>query len=111
MTLEELNTAVYEMIFAEQQEFIKELQNSSPKQVIEQAYELIIREDILLSFEEEDLTAAQCKALLKEKKPLDKLFKAWENSESRHMEDIRNCIEAFADKLILQHRKDREISR
>lgn len=111
MTLEELNTAVYEKIFAEHQEFVAQLQRSTPMQVIEQAYELIIREDILLSFEENDLTAAQCRVLLKEKRPLDKLFKAWENSESRHMEDIRDCIEAFADKLILQHRRDRSISR
>ena len=111
MTLEELNTALYEKVYAEQEAFIKELQHSTPELVIEQAYELIIREDIVLSLEENDLTAAQCKALLREKKPLDKLFQAWENSESRHMEDIRDCIENLADKLIGQHRRSREASR
>ncbi len=111
MTLEELNTAAYEKMYAELEAFIKELQTSPPGTVIELAYELVVKEDMLLSLEMNDLTAAQCKALLKEKKPLDKLFKAWENSESRHMDDIRDCIEAFADKLILQHRKNRDISR
>lgn len=111
MTLEELNTALYEKIHAEQEAFIRELQNSSPGHVIEMAYELVIREDILLSLEENDLTAAQCKALLREKKPLDKLFQAWENSESRHMEDLRDCIENLADKLIAQHRRSREARR
>lgn len=111
MTLEELNTALYEKVYAAQEAFIRELQNSSPGHVIELAYELVIREDILLSLEENDLTAAQCKALLKEKKPLDKLFLAWEKSESRHMEEIRDCIETVADKLILQHRNNRDISR
>ncbi len=111
MTLEELDTALYKKAHAEQESFIRELQNSSPGHVIEMAYELVIREDILLSLEENDLTATQYKALLREKKPLDKLFQAWENSESRHMEDIRDCIENLADKLIVQHRHSRDMSR
>ena len=100
MTSEQLNTALYKKMFAEQQEFIESLKNSTPENVIQYAYEIVIREDILLSLEENDLDAKQCKALLKEKKPLDKLFLAWEKHEGDHMNEIRDCIENKANELI-----------
>ncbi|MBR0348003.1 MAG: DUF3848 domain-containing protein [Clostridia bacterium] len=100
ITLEQLNTALYEKMYAEQHEFVESLKNSTPEIVIQNAYELVIREDILLSLEENDLDAKQCKALLKEKKPLNKLFLAWEKHEGDHMNEIRCCIENTANELI-----------
>ena len=100
MTLEQLNTALYEKVYAEQQEFISSLKTMTPENIIKYAYELVIREDILLSLEENDLDAKQCKALLKEKKPLDKLFLAWEKHEGDHMNEIRDCIENKANEII-----------
>ena len=49
---------------------------------------------------ENDLNEKQCKALLREKKPLDKLFLAWEKHEGDHMNEIRDCIENKANDLI-----------
>lgn len=100
MTHEQLNKTLYEKMYTEQQRFIEELKNSTPEIVIQNAYELVIREDILLSFEENDLDAKQCKALLREKKPLNKLFLAWEKHEGDHMNEIRDCIENKANELI-----------
>lgn len=100
MTHEQLNTALYEKLYAEQKEFIESLKYSTPENVIQHAYELVIREDILLSLEENDLDARQCKALLRERKPLDKLFLAWEKHEGDHMNEIRDCIENKANELI-----------
>ena len=100
MTHEQLNTALYEKFYAEQKEFIESLKYSTPENVIQHAYELVIREDILLSLEENDLDARQCKALLRERKPLDKLFLAWEKHEGDHMNEIRDCIENKANELI-----------
>lgn len=89
MTLKQLNMALYEKLYAEQNGFIESLKNSTPENVIQHAYELVIREDILLSLEENGLDARQCKALLRERKPLDKLFLAWEKHEGDHMNEIR----------------------
>lgn len=102
MTTEELNTALYEKVEAEQTAFIDELKRSPPELIIEQAYELVIREDIVLALEEYDLSDKQCRALLKKEKPLSDLFLAWEDSESGHMEDIRNLIEHTANEQIRQ---------
>lgn len=109
-TLEQINTALYKKMFAEQQKFIDELKNSIPEMVIECAYELVIREDILLYLEENDLEPHQCRALLKEKEPLSKLFLAWENHEGDHMNEIRDCIENKADELhrLIKIRTDRD---
>lgn len=100
MILEQLNTALYEKVYAEQQEFISTLKTKTPENIIQYAYEFVIREDILLSLDENDLDARQCKALLKEKNPLDKLFLAWEKHEGSHMTEILDCIENKADELV-----------
>ena len=55
MTHEQLNTALYEKVYAEQQEFISSLKTMTPENIIQYAYELVIREDILLSFEENEV--------------------------------------------------------
>ena len=110
MTSEQLNTALYKKMFAEQQKYVDELKNSTPEIVIQNAYELVIREDILLHLEENDLEPHQCRALLKEKEPLGTLFLAWEKHEGDHMNEIRDCIENKADELhkLIKHRADRD---
>ena len=72
------------------------------------AYELVIREDILLSMEENDLTFEQAKALLKSDHPLGDLFLKWERSESGHMAEIRELIESHADALIRNAKANRD---
>ncbi len=110
MTSEQLNTALYKKLYAEQEKFKSMLRRSSPEVVKQYAYELVMREDIMLSIEENDLTPKQCKALLKQKEPLNDLFLAWENGESNHMQEILSCIENKADELhsLLKSRTSRE---
>lgn len=103
MTNEQLNTALYKKIFEEHNRFVKELKSSTPELVIECAYELVIKEDILLYLEENELDAKQCKVLLREKEPLNKLFHAWQKYEGNHMREIEDCIENFADKLVKEN--------
>lgn len=100
MTNEELNTALYRKMFDEQERLKEELRNASPQEIMLNAYEFIIREDILLSLEENDLTDAHAKALLKSDHPLSDLFLRWEKHESRHMEEILDIIECHADEII-----------
>ncbi len=109
MTNEELNTALYKKMYAEQEEFKEMLLTFSPGEVMQYSYELVIREDILLSMEENDLSNRQAKALLKSKHPLNDLFLKWENQESKHMEEIRDMIERHADECIekIKARADR----
>lgn len=105
MTVEDLNTRLYEKMYAEQKAFVEEFKNTSSENLLPKAYELVIREDLLFFFEENNLPPKECKALLREKKPLEKLFNAWDHHESGHMDEIRDCIEHFARGLIKQEKE------
>ena len=79
MTNEELNTRLYEKIFAEQEQFRDWLLSQPPAEILNHAYEYTVREDILISLEYHDLEDNQARALLKSGKPLKQIFERWEN--------------------------------
>ena len=70
MTNEELNTRLYEKMFAEQEQFRDWLLSQPPEEILNHAYEYTVREDILMSLEYHDLPDAQARALLKSPSPL-----------------------------------------
>ena len=72
MTNEELNTALYEKMFAEQETYRAWLLSQPPEEILNHAYEYTVREDILMSLEYHDLPDAQAKALLNRPFPLPK---------------------------------------
>ena len=51
MTNEELNTRLYEKMFAEQEQFRDWLLSQPPAEILNHAYEYTVREDILMSLE------------------------------------------------------------
>ena len=99
MTNEELNTALYKKMFAEQDQFRDWLKSQPSAEVLNHAYEYTVREDILLSLEYNDLTDAQASALLASPSPLADIYQEFDRMESSHMEDIWSCIESRADAM------------
>ena len=63
MTNEELNTALYHKMFAEQERFKAYLLTVSPHEVLEQAYEYVCREDILLAMPSRFKCSETCKGI------------------------------------------------
>ena len=49
MTNEELNTALYEKMFAEQQRYREWLLSQPPDEILNHCYEFTVREDIVLA--------------------------------------------------------------
>ena len=96
MTNEELNTALYEKLFAEQQDFKGWLVKQTPEEILKHAYEYVVREDIVIEMEYHDLTDEEAKALPADEKPLQAIFSVYENTEGGHMDEIRDCIESRA---------------
>lgn len=105
MTNEELNTALYEKLFAEQQDFKVWLVKQPPEEILKHAYEYVIREDIVIEMEYHDLTDEEAKALLADKKPLQYIYNIYEDLESGHMDEIRDCIESRAKTCIAEQRE------
>lgn len=100
MTNAELNTALYQKMFAEQQTYREWLMSLPPKEILEHGYEFVIREDILLSIEENDLSDKQAKALLKSPIPLADVFKKFGKWETGHMKDIWDSVECRANEVM-----------
>lgn len=74
MTNEELNTALYKKVFAEQEKYREWLLSQPPDEILNHCYEYTVREDIVLALEEYDLSDKQCKALLKSPSPLADIY-------------------------------------
>jgi hypothetical protein len=103
MTEEELNTQLYVRMFEEQERFRDELLGMSPQDILDNAYKYVMREDLLLALEYNDLSEKQCRALLKTETPLADLFERWSKYEGSHMKEVWDVIQSHADEAI---RKD-----
>lgn len=111
MKNEELNTKVYEKVFAEQEKFREWMLSQPPEEILHHAYEYVLREDILLSLEYNDLTDDEERALLKSEDILSDVFKDWEKKETEHMVDIWETVKNRANILQERQKKDKEMER
>ena len=107
MTNEELNTALYKKMFAEQETYRAWLLSQAPEDILNHTYEYTVREDILLSLEYHDLPDVQARALLKSPSPLAEVFADWEGKETGYMDDIWQTVEDRA-KAEMQKQKKKE---
>lgn len=107
MTNEKLNTALYKKMFAEQEVYKDWLLAQPAKDILQNAYEYVMREDILLSMEYHDLSDRYATVLLNMDKPLAEVFNKLEHSDSPHMEHVWECIQQCAyDKVEAQKMKN-----
>lgn len=106
-----LNQKVWEKMQAELDSFIAELKTKPPSEIIESAYELTYKEDILQSFDFEldgncPLSNEQAKALLSLKHPLDYLYQEWLDYDDSVLDTLRQSNE-FAIKKQTEYLKTR----
>ncbi|MCD8054687.1 MAG: DUF3848 domain-containing protein [Lachnospiraceae bacterium] len=111
MTNEQLNTALYEKMFAEQETWRTWLLSQPPEEILKHTYEYTVREDIVLSLEYHNLPDAQAKALFRSPSPLADVFKDWEEKETGYMDDIWQTVEERAKKEVQKQEKKREKER
>ncbi len=97
MTNEELNPRLYEKMPREQEGYREKLLSLSPAEILRHAYEYTVREDVLCSLENNELSSKQAKALLKSSTPLADVFQYWQNHETHYMEGIWDNIVCHAD--------------
>lgn len=87
------NNLLYEKVAKELADFIAELKTKSPDEMIESAYELTIKEDMVSVFEGTDYSQTEAKALYKEKYPLDACYQEWLHNDLTHMDIIKETVE------------------
>ena len=97
MNTNDLNTALYEKMAAEQDKYRDWLKSQPPEEILNHTYEYTIREDIVMAMEELELTDAQAQALLGSPSPLADVYRYFEKLETGYMDVIRDSIENRAD--------------
>ncbi len=106
MNNEELNTALYEKMFAEQETYRAWLLSQTPEEILNHASEYAVREDILMWLEyHHDLSDGQARALLKSPSPLADMFADWENKETDYIDSIWQIVEERAKAEEQKYRK------
>ena len=97
MNANDLNTALYEKMAAEQDKYRDWLKSQPPAEVLNHAYEYTVREDIVMAMEQLELTDAQAQALLDSPTPLADVYRHFEKLVTGYMDVIRDSIENRAD--------------
>lgn len=110
-----LNQNAWQKMQAELDSFIEELKTKPPSEIIESAYELIYKQDILQSFDFDvdgnyPLTNEQAKALLSLKYPLDYLYQEWLDYDGSVLNTLRQSNDLAIKKQTeyLKIRADKE---
>ena len=102
MNTNDLNTALYGKMAAEQEQYRDWLKSQPPEEILHHAYEYSVREDIVMAMEELELTDAQAQALLDSPSPLADVYRYFEKLETAHMDVVRDSIENRADDVTMQ---------
>ena len=102
MNTNDLNTALYEKMAAEQDKYRDWLKGQPPEEILHHAYEYSVREDIVMEMEELELTDAQAQTLLDSPSPLADVYRYFEKLETDHMDVVRDSIENRANDVMMQ---------
>ena len=97
MTDEERNAALYEKMAAEQSAYKDWLLKQTPEEILNHTYEYTVREDILITVENGELTGEQAGALLKSDTPLADVYGVFQKTETGYMDTLRECVEERAN--------------
>ena len=96
--------ALYEKVQAEYDYFIIEIKSKSADEIIESAYQIVIKDEITVFCRDcsPKLTDRQFEALLSSKNALYEIFEQWcKNGELHGLADIDIAIEEAADRILV----------
>ncbi len=87
------NELLYEKVQAEYDNFIEALKQMAPEQIIERAYEKVIKENIVTVIQLNELSISKAEALFCEKYTLDHLYQEWLNTNVSKMQILKDFID------------------
>ena len=96
MDKEELAAKLYQTMQTEYTDYLEQVEKMSPEDIIQQAYGIVTRADILMLFEDERLTDTLTKGQLETachlSSPLEWLYQSWLKVETNYMEELGDCL-------------------
>ena len=109
----DIRKKLYEKMQNEYNDFIEEMKNNEPQFIVNNAYQIVIKEELVAMFypESEQYDIDEIKALNKTKNPLEELYQGWMDSDAgihSVLEDnVSDTIEEI-QKGQREKKKDRE---
>ena len=94
------NTLLYEKAEKEFQEYKNDLMQMDKEDIFEHSYETEIKQDLLCTFENEELTQTEAKSLYRLQNPLDSCYQEWLQNDRSIMEDLRDTVDDRAKSAI-----------
>lgn len=107
MSTENLRSLLWEKAAKEQSDYIENLKHLPPEKIIDAAYEKVMRDDILMTFEDDYLSDKQVTELVKLDYPLSACYNEWMDTDYSHMEMLRDTIDEFANRLVKENDQDK----
>lgn len=96
-----LDDRAYEKVKREFDDYIADIKTKSPAEIVEAAYEITYKQEILNMFEWKGaFTNAQSRAILRTKKPLDMLYQEWLNYDGSIVDMLKDSVMQALEKEI-----------
>lgn len=96
-----LEDRAYEKINREMKEYLAEIKTKSPEEIVEAAYEITYKQEILGMFEcEGAFNDRQCLALLKTGNSLDYLYQEWLDYDGSVLDELRGSVDLAIENQI-----------
>lgn len=104
-----LEDRAYEKINREMNEYLAEIKTKSPEGIVEAAYEITYKQEILGMFEcEGAFNDKQSMAILKTKNALDYLYKEWLDYDGSVLDELRGSVDLAIENQIDFFKKQAE---
>ena len=100
MRKENLKDLLYKKASKEQEDYIEHLKTLPLEQIIDRAYEKVMRDDILIAFEYNSLSDKQIKALSKLDYPLSACYYEWQKNDVTYMDRLLEVVDDYANDLV-----------
>lgn len=108
MSKEDLRDLLYQKASKEQSDYIEHLKTLPPEQIIDRSYEKVMRDDILMTFEDDYLSDKQVAELIKLDYPLSACYEEWMDNDYSHMEMLRDTIDDYTQRLVKEHEAEKQ---
>ena len=109
----DIRKKLYEKMHNEYNDFIEEMKNNEPQFIVNNAYQIVIKEELVAMFypESEQYDIDEIKALNKTKNPLEELYQGWMDSDAGIYSVLEDNVSDTIEEIQKEQRekkKDRE---
>ena len=105
-TTEERAQMLYDKALAELNTYLENMKTKPPQEIINSAYQIVNKQDLLMILESAEFTPAELNVLNELDHPLQVLYEEWLPVEDRHMEELRDSVQSYLDTR-LQYRAEK----